>query len=322
MGAIKNIAIFGVSKLIVQASPITHRRQATGTLGQVLVPTLIQAGFTVTAISRPESEKKCLRPEVITKFAEYDDIPALTAALEGQNAVVEAFNPAAAKYQSTIVRAAIAAGVSHLITPEFSSDTFNEHADELLIYEPKLKAQRELEQLVRESGGVMSWTAIIVGAWYDWGIQNGVFWINKSNRTITRFGSGEQRYAISRIGLVADTVVAVLGAPEKFQNRPAYFASHTVTTNQLISLAKEIGGNWEVFDVSVDGFVENGRQHWNKDTAKGVKDRMNTPAYAMLGTAALFDENNRYGGDFGHKLEPGWDEGDEALKDNLKKLFG
>ncbi|KAL1876348.1 hypothetical protein VTK73DRAFT_9527 [Phialemonium thermophilum] len=49
------------------------------------------------------------------------------------DAVVEAFNPAASVYQGVIVRAEIVAGVSHLITPDFSSNTFNENIAELSI---------------------------------------------------------------------------------------------------------------------------------------------------------------------------------------------
>jgi len=36
------------------------------------------------------------------------------------------------------------------------------------------------------------------------------------------------------------------------------------------------------------------------------ENRVATQAWAMLGTAALFDEDNRHGGDFGKKLETGW----------------
>lgn len=77
------------------------------------------------------------------------------------------FNPTAASSQSSIVDAAIETGVRHLITPDFSSDTFNEHAAELMIFEPKLKSQEYLERKAEE--GKIAWTAIIPGPFYDWG---------------------------------------------------------------------------------------------------------------------------------------------------------
>lgn len=60
---------------------------------------------------------------------------------------------------------------------------------------------------------------------------------------------------------------------------------------------------------------------WKHDAENGVEDRVATQAYAVLGTAALFDEGNRYGGDFEERLESGWNEGEHALKENLKRLL-
>ncbi|KAH6866256.1 hypothetical protein B0T10DRAFT_502680 [Thelonectria olida] len=294
---------------------------ASGTLGQVIVPALLRAGFEVTSIARPGARPH-LYTGVVAKTALYDDLPALTTALQGQHAVVEAFNPAAAVHQGTIVQAALAAGVTHLITPDFSSDTFNPHAHELLIFEPKRQAQQELEELVASSERALAWTAIIVGGLYDWGIETGRFWVDRKARTITRFGSGDQKYSMSRLALTGDAVVTVLANPAQYCNKPAYFASHTVSTNQLAAIIQEsCGGGWKVIDRPLDGFVGEGRELWEQDTVEGVKDRLNTQAYQMLGSAALFDEFNRYGADFGDKAEPGWDEGQEALRDNLKRLL-
>lgn len=161
-----------------------------------------------------------------------------------------------------------------------------------------------------------------MGAWYDWGIENNVFWINKNEKSITRFGSGEQRYTITRLGRISEFVVKVLKEPSKFRNRPAYFASHTVTTNQLIGLVRDATGEeWEVKDMALDGLVEKGRQMWKEDTELGIKNRVATHAYAMLGTAAMFHEDNRYGGDFSEKLEIGWEESEDDLRENLRKLL-
>jgi nucleoside-diphosphate-sugar epimerase len=277
----------------------------------------------VTVISRPESKKSVFIPEVFTQKVAYDDIEGLTFALRGQDALIEAFNPAAATHQAAIVRAALKAGVSHLITPDFSTDTFGEHVNEVLIYEPKRKAQRELEEIVSQSNGKLSWTAVMAGAWYDWGIDVGKFWVNKDTKSIIRFGSGNQKYAISRVDYVGEMVVAVLKHPEKYKNRPAYFASHIVTTNQLIKIMSEISDDseWKVENIPLEGFVENAMELWDRDSKNSVVDRLNTAAYAMLGTVAIFNEENRYNADFGDMLEAGWDEGMASLVMTLKKLL-
>ncbi|KAI0478359.1 hypothetical protein F4859DRAFT_513942 [Xylaria cf. heliscus] len=305
MTPIKNVAILG----------------ASGTLGKVLVSALLQDGFVVTAIGRPNGIPFS-HPGVIYKISSYNDAACLTTTLENQDAVVEAFNPVAANDQGVIVQAAIAAGVKHLITPDFSSDTFNPYVDDLMIFEPKRRAQRELEAAVRISSGAISWTAVIVGAWYDWAIENGLFWVDKNSRTITRFGSGNQKISISRLALCGEAVVAVLRSPGQYCNRPAYFHSHSVSTNELISILKDTSGeDWEVVDVPLSGVVEKARALWEEDTKDNVEDRLKSLAYRMLGTSALFEETNRYNADFSHKVEKGWDEGVYALKVNIIKLL-
>jgi hypothetical protein len=257
------------------------------------------------------------------KTADYADLVSMTSALTGQHAIVEAFNPAAGVHQHTIVQAAIAAGVSHILTPDFSSDTFHPNAKELLIFGPKIQAQQELESLVEASGRVLSWTAIIVGPWYDWGIERGALWIDRENRTVTRFGSGNQRYSMSRSKLCGEAAAAVLREPAKYRNRPAYFASSTVSTNELIVILEDIHGRetWKVVDVPVADLLQRGQKLWEEEAASGISDKLNSKAYPLLGTAAIFDEKNRFGADFGDKLELGWDQGTDRLKEHLKELL-
>ncbi|OHE98286.1 hypothetical protein CORC01_06483 [Colletotrichum orchidophilum] len=305
MTAIKKVAVLG----------------ATGALGEVLIPALLQADFEVTCITRTDS-KRNLPIDVVVRVSDYSDVAALTVALKDQDAVVEAFNPAAASYQTHILQAALAAGVKHIITPDFSGNTFHPNAKEAVIFNPKLTAQREVERVVAESNGSLAWTAIISGPWYDWTIERGIFWVNKENRTVTRYGSGDQKYSISRRALNGEALVAVLNNPEEYRNRAAYFASHTVSTNQLIAVVKDLGlENWKIVDVPFDGFAEKAHAMWQEDTENGVTDRLNSKAYAALSTVALLDEGNRYGSNFEDQVESGWDEGGDALKENLRRLL-
>ncbi|KAF2802050.1 NAD(P)-binding protein [Mytilinidion resinicola] len=313
MAPITNVAILG----------------ASGNVGQAIIPAILAAGFNVTIIARPGPNPRTATPAAKTEIAAYDDLPALTTALINQHAIIEAFNPAAATHQRTIVRAALAAGVSHILTPDFSTDTFNVHASELNIFEPKINAQRALEDELKlaeaETGkATLTWTAVIVGPWYDWGISKGLFWIDPVERTITRFGSGDQRYSMSAVELCGRAAVAVLRDPAFYMNRPAYFASSTISTNELIEIVKRVapGTPWEVVDVPVEGFVEEGKKLWEADSRNGVQNRLKSRAYVMLGTASTFDEGNRYGADFGEKAEKGWDQGREVLEEHLRRLLG
>ncbi|KAM0258675.1 hypothetical protein ACHAQJ_003683 [Trichoderma viride] len=306
MSPIKTVAVFG----------------ATGNVGKVAVPALLAAGFIVTIIARPESTSTY--PEgVAIKKSSYDDLKTLTEALKGQDALVEAFNPTAAEHQGIIVQAALAAGVTRLITPDFSTDSFTAHSAEVRIFEPKHKAQKELERLTSSPDCTLSWTAIILGGWFDWAIESGFFWVDKKKRTITRFGSGNQKVSISRVGLAGETIVSVLQKPENYRNRVAYFADYAVSTNELITIIQKMSppGEWEIVDIPLEDFKKEGYALWDENF-KNATTQVFSKAYAMLGTAALFDEQNRYDGDFTHKQEPGSGRPIESLEEDLKKLLG
>lgn len=224
--------------------------QASGNLGEVVVPALLEGGFVVTLITRPAGRGYNTNSKAATtKEAAYDSVSSLTAALRGQDALVEIFNPAATVHQRTIVRAALAAGIKHLITNEFGLDTFHPNITKLPSAEAKVQAQSVLEEVLEEElqtaiasdkPAPLSWTGVFSGVWYDWAIREGKLWVDPGTRTIMRLGSGDQKTSISRIALNGEAVVAILREPERFRKRPAYFASHTVTTNELITLVKEI----------------------------------------------------------------------------------
>ncbi|KAF5009958.1 hypothetical protein FDECE_3865 [Fusarium decemcellulare] len=127
---------------------------------------------------------------------------------------------------------------------------------------------------------------------------------------------------MSRRALNGEALVAVLKNPERFLNRPAYFASHTVSTNELIAVVKELGlEGWLTVDVPIKGHYEEALRLWEEDSANGVEDRLGSKAYPMLSTVALLNEENRYGADFSQKVEPGWDEGKDALRESLRQLL-
>lgn len=134
-------------------------------MGRPLMEALVSEGFEVTAASR--SSHAQVPPGVRLAALDISSEPELEGLFHGQDAVVEAFGPSAAAVQERIVKAARRAGIKHIITPEFAGDTFNSNAGELMIYEPKINAQKTLiENIV---GSDLRWTAIITGPWYDWG---------------------------------------------------------------------------------------------------------------------------------------------------------
>jgi hypothetical protein len=134
-------------------------------------------------------------------------------------------------------------------------------------------------------------------------------------------GSGNQRVSMSSIDMTGKATVAVLRDPDRFANRPAYFADYTASTNELVEILREIEGkdSWSTRYQPIDGLHDLGLQQWAADTEKGVQDRLNTNAYRMLGICALFDESNRYGADYSGSSEAGFGLTRDEFKTSLRK---
>lgn len=99
--------------------------------------------------------------------------------------------------------------------------------------------------------------------------------------------------------------VMVLKNTEEFKNRPAYFADI----------------KWNVNRVPVATLFAEAKQMWDEDTVKGVKERLSTKAYQYLGTYGVFEEQNRYGGDFSGKVEKGWEKDVGELREGFHNLL-
>ena len=151
-------------------------------------------------------------------------------------------------------------------------------------------------------------------------IPIGWFWIQPRTKTIYKYGSGNQRWSVSRVATAGMAVVEVLNNPEKYENRPVYVADHTVSTNEVIPMLKEIDPEWQAQPMEIDNLMEQAKAMWDEDTKNGVTNRLATQAYALLGTAGLFDENNKYMADMSSKLEMGFERPSSEFKEELREL--
>ena len=126
---------------------------------------------------------------------------------------------------------------------------------------------------------------------------------------------------MSSIDIVGRAAVAVLSNPRGFLDRPAYFADHTVSSNTLLALLNETpsDGEWRASHIALEGWLDAATTKWEEDTRNGVEDRLNSPAYQMLGTYGLFDESDRYGADFSGKVEKGFGVSPERFKEMLRE---
>jgi uncharacterized protein YbjT (DUF2867 family) len=143
---------------------LTHL-QASGNIGKIILKRLIaSASFTITAISRKESEAAF--PQGVTVIKTDFSESSLESAFQGQDAVISVIGASGFSEQKTFVNAAIRARVQRFIPSEFSA---NSQSDAVLQLLPLFRQKNDLIKYLqtKESSG-LTWTGIATSGLFDW----------------------------------------------------------------------------------------------------------------------------------------------------------
>ncbi|TGJ87303.1 hypothetical protein E0Z10_g1444 [Xylaria hypoxylon] len=233
MSVIKNVVLAG----------------ATGNLGPAILEQLVKGGFHVTVFTRKSSSNE-YPPSVTITPVDYDSVESLTAALQGQDAVVSTLGSAGFSKQLNLIEAAVKANVKRFIPSEFGSDTSNPKNAGLPVFADKITVQKAL---VKEAAnGNISYTYIYTGPFFDWGLKVG-FVLNVSEKSIALYDGGERNFSTTTLGSVGKAVVGVLKKPDETKNRKVYVQDAAPTLKQLKAVAEKVtGAAWQGKEVSVE----------------------------------------------------------------------
>ncbi|KAL9620215.1 MAG: hypothetical protein Q9160_005224 [Pyrenula sp. 1 TL-2023] len=239
---------------------------AGGAVGPAILKALIEASFTVQVLARAGSKTTLPSGAKLTEV-DFESVPALTAALKGQDALVSTLGAFAFGVQPRIIEAAISAGVKRIIPSEFGSETSNPKTSALPVYRDKVAAQEVLKKAAAD--GKTSYSIVFNGPLLDWGLMVG-FLINTRELSATLYDGGDRPFSATTTASVGKAIVGILKHTSETANRAVYVQDAVVTQNQLIALAKKSGktGEWttEVADTAeLEGaaFEELGKEQPN-----------------------------------------------------------
>lgn len=202
---------------------------------------LLDAGFTVTALTRPESTAT-FPPAVTVKRADPSSVDAVAAAIAGNDALVSVAGTPALGAQRVLIDAAIAARVPRFMPSEFGVPLLKWQGTKLVnLMSDKLVAIKYLEELAAKYEW-FSWTAISTGLFFDWALRSGVMFIDHKNHKARLVDSGNERFSASSVGFIAAAIVAVLQRPEETANTYLNVAGIMTTQNEVIRMAEELTG--------------------------------------------------------------------------------
>jgi uncharacterized protein YbjT (DUF2867 family) len=270
---------------------------ATGNIGLPILFLLLSAGYTVTALTRIGGNASKLPSNAALTIApvNFTSTSSLIPVLQGIQVVICCFATSALGTQNPLIDACVAAGVSRYIPADFGIDTQNTLAMQLPLGITKAKTQRYLrEQVLRNPG--FSWTAIAVGWFLDWALNEGLT-LDLVGHTATLCNGGDVPFSATTIADIARAVLGVVEHQDETKNRLIFVQSARVTQNQLIRYVKEKDG--KEWDTMVKSSEEVKRELY-QELEKG-DDADEVVVLSKQVFVAMFTPG--YGGDFSDRLD-------------------
>lgn len=254
---------------------------ANGSLGTVVLDALVQANFAVSVLIRSNSASEPAHSASIAKIPISPEmqLDELVTALTGQDAVVAAFPLKDVNQHLRLVEAAYRAGVKRYIPADYGScDAASAQAQKhLQLYRDKhlvqLKCEKLGESAAADGKGPFTWTSIVCGHFFDWGLHNNYFHLDLDTQTALILDAGDTKASASTLGRVAETVVRVLQRAEETKNRFVFVQSFCPTALEVVAaLERATGSSWKKQHVDSNGVLAREQKKLEEGDAHAVHD--------------------------------------------------
>ncbi|KAI9154687.1 NmrA-like protein [Paramyrothecium foliicola] len=202
--------------------------------------------------------------------------------MEGQDVVISMVGPTATGDQQILVDAALAAGVKRFFPSEFGTYPKDPNAAELnpIVTPPKAA----LVDYLRSKESEMSWTSIITGGFFDWGLQTGFFGFDFATKTATLIDGGTSRFTNTTLPTIAKAVVAAVDQAEQTKNQYVFTCSFNVSQKEILDAIGKV--DWTIKHVTSEEVLANGKRRLAQGDFSGIMDLTRS---AALGKRALAD---------------------------------
>lgn len=245
---------------------------ATGSLGSHILAALLSEGsLTTTALQRASSSSQLPKDNKNLKVATISDNPSveeLTTLFKGQDAVIVCYRAGDAAAQIKFGQAAFNAGtVRRFIPADFGScDSNGKRERELVkLFDRKVEIRESLQKLADEAaveGGVFSWTSLVNGHFFDWGLREDFLHFNLPQRKADIIDDGNVKSSQATLAQIAKATVRILQRPEETKNKMLFIQSFCVSQNEILaSLEKAMSSykdsrKWEIARYESEAFIK------------------------------------------------------------------
>lgn len=257
---------------------------ATGSLGSHILTALLAEGtFTVTVLQRASSTSALPTDHQSLRVAPIPDDPSLdelTALFTGQDAVVVCYRAGNAAAQIKLGQAAFAARtVRRFIPADFGScDSGGARERELVkLFDRKVEIRRSLQALAEQSD-TFTWTSLVNGHFFDWGLRENFLHFNLKERRADIIDDGDLKSSQATLAQIARATVRVLQRPEQTRNKMLFIQSFCVSQNEILaSLRKAMGGgeggkDWEITRYESEAFIREKKARADAGDLDAIED--------------------------------------------------
>lgn len=240
---------------------------AGGNLGPSVLKAFLDSSLNTTILSR-EGSSSTFPSGVKVLHADYSSIDSLKKAFQGQDAVVSLVGGNALGDQNKLIDAAIAAGVQRFIPSEFGSDTPNTKTRAIV---PVFEAKFGTVNYLKSKQNSISWSSVVTGPFFDWGLKVGFLGFNPADKTATIVDSGDAIFSATNLYKVGQAVVKALQNAEATKNQYVYVSGFQTSQNQILAAAEKITGQkWTVSKTTSQDYITHGRELLSKGDFSGV----------------------------------------------------
>ncbi|KAM6530435.1 hypothetical protein FALCPG4_008563 [Fusarium falciforme] len=261
---------------------------AGGNLGVHVLRAFLDAGlYTVSVLARKESTS--VFPEGVKVFkADYANQSEVENAMQGIDVVVSMVAPMVASSQYVLIDAAIAAGVKRFLPSEFGPPTEEpEFAPEL--NNAVLNRKKAVVEYLRTKESEMSWTSIVTGAFFDWGMALGFFGMDLATKTAALVDDGTTVFSSSTLPYIAKAVIAALEHANETKNQYVYISSFNITQRDIVAALEKVQGQkWAISHTTSEKIISTGQKKMANGDHSGIIDLVRAGA---MGKGHLADNS-------------------------------
>ena len=217
--------------------------------------------FRITVLTR-QGSKKTFPSDIEVKAVDYESIPSLEAALQGQDALVSTMAFEAIDVQKNLVDAAFNAGVRRMIPSEYGNDTRNPNLASIPIYQPKIAIREYLDQKVAERPS-FSYTIIMTSSFLAPGYALN-FLVDVDNKKCEIKDGGDVLFSATTMESIAQAAIGILLHLDETANRPVKVKSVDTTQNEILAIAQkaEPTAQWDITHVKTEDLEKEARESW------------------------------------------------------------